>query len=142
LGRKRHFRGVRVYLHIASIVLLISLPLLLWFSIDAFRGLREEPTSSGVDLTSGELKAPLPEEGPIEVAIEFQVAPANGERFLNLLREMQVIYLRNGTSSFRVSENLGKRHAYRVEMVFPTWREHLMQDARMTQSDHETWQRA
>jgi MFS family permease len=132
--------GLEFTLHIASIVLLISLPVLLWFSIDAFRGLTLESISSGVDLHPGELKAPLPEEGPIEVAMEFQVAQSNGERFLDLLREMRVIYLRNGASSFQVYENLGKRHAYRVEMVFATWQEHLMQEARMTQNEHETWQ--
>jgi hypothetical protein len=85
------------------------------------------------------LQVPDQEEGPVEVTMGFQIEPSKRERFLNLLREIRDIYLRNGVSSFRVYEDLARKNSFRIEMVVATWREHLLQQERMASSERETW---
>jgi len=85
------------------------------------------------------LEAPDPEEGPVEVTMGFQIEPSKRDQFLNVLREIRDIYLRNGVSSFRVYEDLARKHSFRIEMVVATWRDYLRQQERMTSTERETW---
>jgi len=69
----------------------------------------------------------------------FQIESSKRDQFLSLLREIREIYLRNGVSSFRVYEDLARKHLFRIEMVVATWRDHLLQQERMASSERETW---
>jgi Transmembrane secretion effector len=135
-GAAATFYGLDWALHGASILLLFSLPLLFRLSIDFVHELTQQSPLDW-DSHSG-LEVPNPEEGPVEVTMGFQIEPSKRDQFLNLLREIRDIYLRNGVSNFRVYEDLARKHSFRIEMVVATWREHLLQQERMTSTERET----
>ena len=137
-GAAATFYGLDWALHGASILLLFSLPLLFRLSIDFAHELTQQQFFLIPD-SDNELEVPDPEEGPVEVTMSFQIEPSKRDQFLNLLREIREIYLRNGVSSFRVYEDLARKHSFRIEMVMATWREHLLQQERMASSERETW---
>ena len=137
-GAAATFYGLDSALHGASILLLFSLPLLFRLSIDFAHELTQQQFFLIPDSDNG-LQVPDPEEGPVEVTMSFQIEPSKRDQFLNLLREIREIYLRNGVSSFRLYEDLARKHSFRIEMVMATWREHLLQQERMASSERETW---
>jgi MFS family permease len=135
-GAAATFYGLDWALHGASILLLCSLPLLFRLSIDFVHELTQQSPLDW-DSHSG-LEVPNPEEGPVKVTMGFQIEPSKRDQFLNLLREIRDIYLRNGVSNFRVYEDLARKHSFRIEMVVATWREHLLQQERMTSTERKT----
>jgi len=137
-GAAATFYGLDWALHGASILLLFSLPLLFRLSIDFAHELTQQQFFL-IPASDNGLEAPDPEEGPVEVTMGFQIEPSKRDQFLNLLREIRNIYLRNGVSSLRVYEDLARKHSFRIEMVVATWREHLLQQERMTSTERETW---
>ena len=137
-GAAATFYGIDWALHGASILLLFSLPLLFRLSIDFAHELTQQQFFLIPDSDNG-LQVPDPEEGPVEVTMSFQIEPSKRDQFLNLLREIRDIYLRNGVSSFRVYEDLARKQSFRIEVVVATWREHLLQQERMASSERETW---
>ena len=137
-GAAATFYGLDWALHGASILLLFSLPLLFRLSIDFAHELTQQQFFLIPD-SDNELEVPDPEEGPVEVIMGFQIEPSKRDQFLNLLREIREIYLRNGVSSFRVYEDLARKNLFRIEMVVATWRDHVLQQERMASTERETW---
>jgi len=124
----------------AALLLLFSLSLAVPLSIDFAQRLDFDPAP----LTTARhrrLQVPEPQEGPVSVTMEFEVAEENRARFLELMREMRLVYLRNGAFSWRLDEDLEKRNRFRMEMLVTSWSEHLQQHERMTRSELETWQK-
>ena len=58
-------------------------------------------------------------------------------RFLELARDLRLIFLRNGASSVRLYENLAERSIFRLEMVVMTWREHELMYRHFTKPERE-----
>ena len=77
------------------------------------------------------------DEGPIAIVAEITIDRQRRVQFLELMRELRLIYLRNGASSVRLYENLAERSRFRMEAVTPTWREHLLLQGRLTKSERE-----
>jgi MFS family permease len=77
------------------------------------------------------------DEGPIAVVAEITVDPRRRAQFLDLMRELRRIYLRNGASSVRLYENLSERSTFRMEAVAPTWREFTLLQGRFTKTERE-----
>lgn len=82
-----------------------------------------------------------PEDGPIVGVAEVVIDTPDREKFLNLMGELRLIYLRNGASSVRLYENLRDRSAFRLEAVAPTWREYLLLSERLTKAEREIFDR-
>jgi MFS family permease len=80
---------------------------------------------------------PGPDEGPIAVVAEMTIDHRNRVEFLELMRELRRIYLRNGASNVRLYENLSERSNFRMEAVAPTWREFMLLQGRLTKSERE-----
>ena len=80
---------------------------------------------------------PDPDEGPIAVVAEIKIDSRRRARFLDLMRELRRIYLRNGASNVRLYENLSERSTFRMEAVAPTWREFVLLQGRLTKSERE-----
>src|SRR4029077_16255705 len=59
-----------------------------------------------------------------------------------LMREVRLIHLRNGAYSWRLHEDLTRLNTFRLEMIVPSWNEHLLQKERMTKAEKELLQRA
>jgi hypothetical protein len=85
---------------------------------------------------------PQPHDRPVSITIEFEVDRIRGREFLDKLREVRLIHLRNGAFSWRLHEDLGSLNTYRVELMVPYWTEYLLEQERMTKSEKEVIDKA
>ncbi|HZC34652.1 MAG TPA: MFS transporter [Chthoniobacterales bacterium] len=132
--------GVQFALLAAALLLLFSLPLAFPLSIDFTRRLDLEPAPLSTHYHRT-FRPPEPSEGPVVVAMEFEIAPTDRWKFLRLMREMRLTYLRNGAFRWQLDEDLEKPNYFRMEMLVNSWAEHLQQHERMTKNEFLTWQR-
>ncbi len=79
----------------------------------------------------------------MSITVEFKIDCARGSEFLSLMREVRLIHLRNGAYSWRLHEDLTRSNTFRLELIVPSWNEHLLQRERMTKAEKEvlveTW---
>ena len=78
---------------------------------------------------------PKPDDGPVTVTWELIIRPEEREEFLALVKQLRLIFLRNGAFLFRFDENLEHPGTFRTEMLVSSWAEHLRQHARMTKAE-------
>jgi hypothetical protein len=78
----------------------------------------------------------------MSITVEFKIDCVHGREFMNLMREVRLIHLRNGAYSWRLHEDLTCPNTFRLEMIVPSWNEHLLQKERMTKAEKELLQRA
>jgi MFS family permease len=102
----------------------------------------------GLELDAKPLKAahkfplaPKAEDGPVTVTVELIIRPEDREEFLTLIKELRLIFLRNGAFLYRVDEILEHPGTFRTEMRVNSWAEHVRQHARMTKHETEIAQR-
>jgi MFS family permease len=133
--------GVTLTLEIAAGLLLLSLPLTIWLSIDFVGELNFTPAPV-TSLSHKLLHIPRPHDGPISITYEFEVDRHRGSEFICLLRQVRLIHLRNGAFSWRLHEDLGRANVYRIEMMMPSWTEHLLQKERYTKTEKEILDKA
>src|SRR4029077_17320333 len=81
------------------------------------------------------LYRPEPKDGPVLVAIEFQVDRSRGSKFVALMREVRLIHLRNGAYSWQLLEDPSRLNTFRIEMMVPSWTQYMLQQERMTKAD-------
>lgn len=133
--------GITLTLFGAAALLLVSLVPVLFLSIDFTGKLSFEPAPiSGASHKL--IHVPQPHDGPVSITIEFQVDRKRGREFLDALREVRLIHLRNGAFSWRLHEDLGSLNTYRVELMVPSWTEYLLEQERMTKSEQEVIDKA
>src|SRR5258708_40242078 len=87
------------------------------------------------------VRGPESSEGPVVVTMEFEIASTDRWKFLRLMREMRLTYLRNGAFRWQLDEDLEKPNHFRMEMLVASWSEHLQQHERMTRNELQTWER-
>jgi membrane glycosyltransferase len=124
----------------AALFLIFSLSLAFPLSIDFTKRLNLDPAPLTTQYHRF-LHVPDPSEGPVVVVMVFDVEQENRRRFLDLMKEMRLIYLRNGAFSWRLDEDLEKPNRFRMEMMVSSWSEHLEQHKRMTRNELAVWQR-
>jgi MFS family permease len=78
-----------------------------------------------------------PKDGPVLVTIEFQLDRSRGSKFVDLMREVRLIHLRNGAYSWQLFEDPSRFNTFRIEMMVPSWTQYLLQQERMTKADRE-----
>ncbi|HYY31785.1 MAG TPA: MFS transporter [Chthoniobacterales bacterium] len=88
------------------------------------------------------LYSPQPQDGPVLVTVEFQLDRSRGSQFVDLMREVRLIHLRNGAYSWQLFEDPSQFDAFRIEMMVPSWTQYLLQKERMTQADREIIEQA
>jgi Transmembrane secretion effector len=133
--------GTNITLIGAGVLLATSLLLLFWLSIDFTAELNFEPASiSGASHKF--IHLPQPHDGPVSITMEFEIDHLRGMEFLERLREVRLIHLRNGAFSWRLHEDLDRLNTYRLEMMVPSWTEYLLEQERLTKSEQETIQKA
>jgi hypothetical protein len=133
--------GVTITLEVAAGLLLLSLLLSIPLSINFVSELNFTPAPV-TGLSHKLLHIPRPHDGPISITYEFEVNRSRGSEFIRLLREVRLIHLRNGAYSWRLHEDLGRANVYRLEMMMPSWTEHLLQKERYTQTEKEILEKA
>jgi hypothetical protein len=82
-------------------------------------------------------RLPAPKDGPVSITSEFNVDPARRHECIELMRDARLIFLRNGAYRWHLYEDLQQPNKFRMEVVVPSWKEHLLQRDRMTKSEQE-----
>jgi len=85
--------------------------------------------------------APKEEDGPVTVTTELIIRPEDREEFLALMKELRLVFLRNGAFLYRVDEILERPGTFRTEMQVRSWGEHLRQHTRTTKAETELAER-
>jgi MFS family permease len=86
--------------------------------------------------------APELQDGPVAVTVEYEIRPEDREEFLNLTRQLRLIFLRNGAFLYRVDECLEHPGTFRTEMHISSWAEHLRQHERTTREENALFAKA
>jgi MFS family permease len=133
--------GVKFTLLAAAALLLSSLALAFPLSID-FTGTLNFERAAPATQYHAMLHAPRPDDGPVAITIDFQVAAVNRARFLELMRAVRLMHLRNGAFSWRLDEDLSECNLFRVEMLVASWSEHLLQHERITKEEQVNIEKA
>jgi len=81
------------------------------------------------------LYRPEPKDGPVLVTVEIQVDRSRGSKFVDLMREVRLIHLRNGAYSWQLFEDPSRLNTFRIEMMVPSWTQYMLQQERMTKAD-------
>jgi MFS family permease len=134
-GAAASFTGFEYTLLLAALLVCLNLSVAGPFSIDFVQTIDAElaPPLHVPEFA----QMPDPDEGPIAVVAEMKVDSRRRALFLDLMRELRRIYLRNGASNVRLYENLSERSTFRMEAVAPTWREFVLLQGRLTKSERE-----
>jgi len=125
----------------AAVLFLVSLALAGPLSINFTGNLNFDPAPV-TSFSHKLIYTPQPRDGPISITVEYEIDCAHGQEFMDLMREVRLIHLRNGAFSWRLHEDLTRPNTFRLEMIVPSWNEHLLQKERMTKAEKELLQRA
>jgi MFS family permease len=82
-------------------------------------------------------RLPAPKDGPVSIITEFSVDPRCRNECIELMRDARLIFLRNGASRWHLYEDLKHPNKFRMEVVVPSWKQHLLQSERMTKNEKE-----
>jgi hypothetical protein len=96
----------------------------------------------GMNIAYKLLHSPKPRDGPVLVTIEFEVDRSRGSKFVDLMREVRLIHLRNGAYTWQLFEDPSRPNTFRIEMMVPSWTQYLLQQERMTKADREITEQA
>jgi MFS family permease len=82
-------------------------------------------------------RLPAPQDGPVSITTQLRVDPTRRSECIAVMREARLIFLRNGAYRWHLYEDLNKPNEFRMEVVVPSWKQHLLQSERMTKSEKE-----
>jgi hypothetical protein len=134
--------GISQTLLVAAGLLLLSLLLTIPLSINFVSDLDFNPAAVGAYIHHRLTHVPRPHDGPVSITVEFEVNRKRGSDFIGAMREVRLIHLRNGAFSWRLHEDLERFNTFRLEMMVPSWNEHLLQQERLTKTEKAILDRA
>jgi len=82
-------------------------------------------------------RLPAPKDGPVSITTEFSVDPTRRNQCIELMRDARLIFLRNGAYRWHLYEDLKHPNKFRMEVVVPSWKQHLLQIERMTKNERK-----
>ena len=80
---------------------------------------------------------PQPEDGPVLITVEYEVDPADAERFVPAMEELGRIRRRDGAFRWNLYADLERPGLYLETFLVDSWSEHLRQHGRLTVEDLE-----
>jgi MFS family permease len=80
---------------------------------------------------------PRPGDGPVLVTIEYDIDPAEAERFVRAMEDLGRIRRRDGAFRWNLYADLERPGLYLETFVVDSWSEHLRQHDRLTVADLE-----
>ena len=80
---------------------------------------------------------PRPDDGPVLITVEYEVDPADAERFVEAMDELGRIRRRDGAYRWDLYADLERPGRYLETFVVDSWSEHLRQHGRLTVADLE-----
>jgi MFS family permease len=142
-GLAAHHAGVvPTFLGAAVIGLLVMIIVrvvpALQISIDFTKSLSFE--SAPVSIFSQSLdpgRLPAPQDGPVSITAEFNIDPTRRNDCIELMRDARLIFLRNGAYRWHLYEDLNQPNKFRMEIVVPSWKQHVLQRERMTKNEKD-----
>jgi MFS family permease len=78
---------------------------------------------------------PAPDEGPVRVEVEYRIDPVEAGAFVEALRDLEPIRLRDGAVEWAVYRDPERSDRYVESFVVESWLEHLRQHERVTVGD-------
>ena len=88
------------------------------------------------------LYLPKSDDGPVVIHYDIEVDQRRGREFLETMKHVRMVYLRNGAFSWRLHEDLGRYNTYRIEIMVPSWSQYLSQTERLTKAEKMILERA
>ena len=82
-------------------------------------------------------RLPAPQGGPVSITAEFNVDPTRRNDCIELMRDARMIFLRSGAYRWHLYEDLNQPNKFRMEIVVPSWKQHLLQRERMTKNEKD-----
>jgi MFS family permease len=83
-----------------------------------------------------------PSQGPAITVVEYRIDPRSAEHFLESMKEMKRIRLRDGAIRWNLSRDTSDPQRYLETFVNESWADHLRQHERVNAEDREVEQRA
>ena len=83
-----------------------------------------------------------PRDGPAITSIEYRIEPKTAEEFLEALRDLRRIRLRDGAIRWNLLRDSADPERYLEIFVTESWGEHLRQHERITAEDRKAEERA
>ena len=77
------------------------------------------------------------EENPVSIITEFAIDPANRAQCTDLMREIRLVYLRNGARNWHLYEDCRRSNRFQMEVVASSWNEYQRQHERLTRDEKE-----
>jgi predicted MFS family arabinose efflux permease len=124
-----------------SILLFLSVIIALPLSINFTRAIDLTPVPV-TGFSHKLLYLPKADDGPVVIHYDIQVDRARGHDFLETMKHVRMVYLRNGAFSWRLHEDLGRYNTYRIEIMVPSWSQYLAQTERLTKAEKKLLERA
>ena len=129
--------GLSWALFLASALGIVSALAAKRLSIDFSKGINLESDPLGIDPPN--LYVPEADDGPITTAMEIEVAPQNQVRFFRLIKELRLVFLRNGAFSARVDQDMDNPNRFRLQAMYSSWGAVERLDRRITRDEHTLW---
>jgi MFS family permease len=82
---------------------------------------------------------PEADEGPITATIEIQIAPENHIRFFRLMKQIRLIFLRNGAFNARLDQDIENPNRFRLQAMYSSWAAQQRADQRFTRDESALW---
>ena len=82
---------------------------------------------------------PEADDGPITTAMEIEVAPENHVRFFRLMKEIRLVFLRNGAVNARLDQDMDNPNRFRLYAMVKSWAVHEQLGQRITRDEHALW---
>ena len=124
-----------------SILLFLSVLIAIPLSINFTRALDLTPVPV-TGFSHKLLNLPSAEDGPVVIHYDIEVDRMRGREFLETMKHVRKVYLRNGAFSWRLHEDLGRYNTYRIEIMVPSWSQYLAQSERLTKAEKILLERA
>ena len=105
-------------------------------SIDFTQDLNLEPAPVSI-FSNNPGRLPESPDGPLSILTKFQVDADRRDDFFDLIGKARLIYLRNGAYGWHLRSDLAQPNHFEMEVVVPSWTQHLRQRERMTKDEME-----
>jgi len=107
------------------------------WSIDFSAGINLDPDPLSHDHYDPYL--PDMNDGPITTALEIEIAPQNHIRFFRLMKQIRLVFLRNGAFSARLDQDMENPNRFRLQAMVSSWAANERLGRRITRDEHALW---
>ncbi len=80
---------------------------------------------------------PAPEDGPVLITVEYEIAAAEIEAFVAAMQPVRRLRLRDGALRWTLFQDMAEPTLWLETFLVESWNEHLRQHARITHADRE-----